>query len=319
MNIGDKVRFLHGNEEGIIVKIVSDKLLEVEIEDGFTIPVARNEIVKVAQEESKHFEPEPVSPSTTTRHQPSETVLGEKGIYLAFIEKTRDILDLYIVNNTDYSLSFTAIEDDGKNTSGLGSGHVYARKSEKIGTKSLQEFERWPLLIIQALYFRSGFFKPKEPLHKRLKFKGSTFHKSKRDVPIMNTKGYLFTLDEQTKPIDIEKIRESLSEPKKGEDAYSTESEMPDSIIDLHIEKLTTDHNTLQSGEILEMQLKVFNQALDAAIASGMDEITFIHGVGNGILKNAIHEALGGYQHVQYFKDAMKSKFGYGATYVKIK
>jgi DNA-nicking Smr family endonuclease len=38
-----------------------------------------------------------------------------------------------------------------------------------------------------------------------------------------------------------------------------------------------------------------------------------------GLLKNELHRRLGKNQHVQYFKDAQKEKFGYGATLVKIK
>jgi dsDNA-specific endonuclease/ATPase MutS2 len=50
-----------------------------------------------------------------------------------------------------------------------------------------------------------------------------------------------------------------------------------------------------------------------------MDEIVFIHGVGNGILRMEIHKRLGKHAYVQFFKDAMKEKFGYGATLVKLK
>jgi dsDNA-specific endonuclease/ATPase MutS2 len=50
-----------------------------------------------------------------------------------------------------------------------------------------------------------------------------------------------------------------------------------------------------------------------------MDEIIFIHGVGNGVLRNAIHKRLSGNKNVQYFEDAQKEKFGYGATKVRIK
>jgi dsDNA-specific endonuclease/ATPase MutS2 len=50
-----------------------------------------------------------------------------------------------------------------------------------------------------------------------------------------------------------------------------------------------------------------------------MDEIIFIHGVGNGVLRTEIHKRLSKNKQVEYFKDAMKEKFGYGATLVKIK
>ena len=58
MNIGDKVRMLHGTEEGIIRKIVDKRMVEVEIEDGFLIPVLKNEIVVIAPEEKKDLKSE---------------------------------------------------------------------------------------------------------------------------------------------------------------------------------------------------------------------------------------------------------------------
>ncbi len=43
MRIGDKVRLLRGTEEGRIVKIKDNKIVEIEIEDGFIIPAMKNE------------------------------------------------------------------------------------------------------------------------------------------------------------------------------------------------------------------------------------------------------------------------------------
>ena len=41
MKLGDKVRFIHGKEQGQIVKLIDQKQVEVEIEDGFRIPVLK--------------------------------------------------------------------------------------------------------------------------------------------------------------------------------------------------------------------------------------------------------------------------------------
>ncbi|MNL66738.1 recombination and DNA strand exchange inhibitor protein [compost metagenome] len=90
-------------------------------------------------------------------------------------------------------------------------------------------------------------------------------------------------------------------------------------MVDLHIEKLVSNHKSLSSDAILKKQLDIFESNLESAIANGMDEITFIHGAGSGALKNELHRRLGKNQHVQFFKDALKEKFGYGATLVKIK
>jgi dsDNA-specific endonuclease/ATPase MutS2 len=50
-----------------------------------------------------------------------------------------------------------------------------------------------------------------------------------------------------------------------------------------------------------------------------MQEITFIHGVGNGTLRHQIHKQLSQMAEQLTFKDAQKEKFGYGATKVVFK
>jgi dsDNA-specific endonuclease/ATPase MutS2 len=86
----------------------------------------------------------------------------------------------------------------------------------------------------------------------------------------------------------------------------------------LHIEKLTSQPEQMSNSEKLNKQMEVFEKNLNQAIASGMDEITFIHGIGNGVLKKAIHKHLSGIKHIQFFKETHKSNFGYSATLVKI-
>ena len=51
---------------------------------------------------------------------------------------------------------------------------------------------------------------------------------------------------------------------------------------------------------------------LDSAIAAEYNKVTFIHGVGNGVLKNAIIEALKDYKNTEN-RMASIAKFGVGA------
>ena len=53
MNIGDRVRLLHEKEEGVIRNIIDNRLVEVEIEDGFIIPVLKKELVLIASHEKE--------------------------------------------------------------------------------------------------------------------------------------------------------------------------------------------------------------------------------------------------------------------------
>jgi dsDNA-specific endonuclease/ATPase MutS2 len=95
--------------------------------------------------------------------------------------------------------------------------------------------------------------------------------------------------------------------------------EKPAATIDLHIEQLTTNFLGMNNAQMLDLQLRTFESKFENAIASGMDEIVFIHGVGNGVLKQEIQKKLSGNKNVAWFQDAQKEKFGYGATRIKIK
>src|SRR5699024_10701270 len=115
----------------------------------------------------------------------------------------------------------------------------------------------------------------------------------------------------------VKELNERLFEgPTKA--PVSNIIEKPHSVVDLHIEKLVDKAESVAKSEIITIQLQAFVKALDTAIAAGLSEITFIHGVGNGVLRDQLHKQLSKHPDVEYYKDAMKEKFGYGATVVKI-
>ena len=92
---------------------------------------------------------------------------------------------------------------------------------------------------------------------------------------------------------------------------------LPPLEVDLHIECLVPEGENVEVGDMLSIQIREFETRLDQAIASNVEEITFIHGIGNGILKGEIQKRLSKHPHIKYFKDARKERFGYGATTVK--
>jgi hypothetical protein len=85
MHIGDRVKVIKGIEEGIITRIVNDQIVEIEIQDGFIIPVHKKEIVVVSQKEAKMFgeKPQPYS---------AKRIISEKGLYVAFSGKDNELL-----------------------------------------------------------------------------------------------------------------------------------------------------------------------------------------------------------------------------------
>ncbi len=331
MNIGDKVRFLKGNEQGVITNLLMGDLIEVEIEDGFQIPVLRKEIVVVSKEEDRYFAKDQVAPAsgkkeadfTPRKPQPKANApVATQGIFLAFTEINDRQLALYLVNNTDYQLPFAVGEEIDLEYKGIATGLLESKNSVKIKEVAVNDFEKWPALVVQLLFHRDAYFKLRGPLVRKFKFKASTFFKSKKTAPVIDKQAYLYQIDGadtpiKSAPIDVAHLKESMYEVQPSEE--KPQYKRPSQQIDLHIENLTDQYDSMNKNEMLELQLKTFEDNLDSAIATGMDEITFIHGIGSGALRNAIHKKLSKMSNIQYFKDAQREKFGYGATLVRIK
>ncbi|MEL6536749.1 MAG: Smr/MutS family protein [Bacteroidota bacterium] len=211
----------------------------------------------------------------------------------------------------------------------MDAGVIQAGSYQKLGERSLVNFDKWPDLVIQWLYHRHGVFSMKEPTFKRFKAKAATFYRNKRTAPLLDQEAYLFQIDQDVavKEVNSDDIKEAMLAPKPKE-APKEEVKAPaprksggggSREVDLHIESLTDDYDFMDNTEMLTLQLKRFHEELDRAIAQGADHITFIHGVGNGVLRAALQKELSKASHIQYFEDAMKEKFGFGATRVQVK
>jgi dsDNA-specific endonuclease/ATPase MutS2 len=89
-------------------------------------------------------------------------------------------------------------------------------------------------------------------------------------------------------------------------------------LIDLHADKLTDQHRSLQPAEILDLQLKAFEKFYEEAIAHRLSQVTVIHGIGTGKLKDEIHELLRFKKEVKSFINRLHHLYGYGATEIYI-
>ena len=86
--------------------------------------------------------------------------------------------------------------------------------------------------------------------------------------------------------------------------------------LDLHIEKLTSDHSSLSAFEKLTLQLQTLEKYLDLAVAHRQPSMIVIHGLGTGKLRDEVHEILRMRRDVKSFINRYHSAYGYGATEV---
>lgn len=85
--------------------------------------------------------------------------------------------------------------------------------------------------------------------------------------------------------------------------------------VDLHIDMLSERPGDLSAHEAFEIQMHYFRLCMNHAFTNKMKKVTFIHGVGKGILKDEILKELKQYDNIHFF-DAPMSKYGVGATEV---
>ena len=123
-------------------------------------------------------------------------------------------------------------------------------------------------------------------------------------------------------PISLNDIRiqhkDAIShQPKANSKKLSKSHAIDEMIVDLHIEKLREDYYGLNNSEKMDIQAKHFRRKLEQAINGHFTKIVFIHGVGNGVLRQTIRDLLKTYEGIEY-SDASYNKFGAGATEVRI-
>ena len=270
MNVGDRVRLLTGTEEGIVTRLLDSELVEVAIDNDFTIPVLRREVVVVAQEEGKNFDrtapdlgpgqvpgrnanaskkdkskrpaPGPARPpqpslqealaaaassgagmarmgGSTAPVAGGKQPAAAKGLFLALVHQSPELLGVTLINNTEAEVLFTYGEET--------SARPYrALAADKLGPKAstkplsflhLKDFESWPAVIFQLLPTKPNGDAAYELLTKRQAFKASTFYSSQRPAPIIGKDAYLFQLDEKAAAaIAPEKLAQDQPIPLTG-------------------------------------------------------------------------------------------------------
>ena len=310
--LGEFVRFVEERREGYITRIIDDTTVAVTDDDGFEIPVLASQVTRVHGMSSETD----LNTETETRLDPEEN-FESKGIFLAIADDKRigSVVHFHLINSSSYQLLVTLSTEKQQKVKGEFAGIIQPKSSVQVYSASLNELDLWPKFHFQILLYGVGNQELQKPLLISEKFRAKDFAGAKKQAALINQQAWLIQLDANEPLIDAQKLKESFHKPaieKMG-------IENPGKQVDLHIEKIRNDHQFLNSSEMLEIQLAHFRRSLDAAIVHRLQSIIFIHGVGNGILRNEMHKIISKHPQVKTFMDAYKEKFGYGATEVILK
>jgi len=289
---GDRVSFLNEKREGIVKKILNNKMVLVEIDDGFDIPVLEHDLVKVEFFKDiihKNISSEPLNTEKEERFPKNKffTKTDDKlksGIYLGFIpDNENDMLSgslgIYLINRTSTDILFTySLKEDEK--------FIYT-DFDRIDEESAflleiidrTDIEKWNKLIFHFLFFKQGIQDTKPPISCEAFIKAVKFYKEENYIfyPQLDEKCILLSLKEKGLT-QAEEWTEDKWENKKIEkpsglkiighiNDFNKVEPFPEkhilekgiAEIDLHIEELTENY----SGKVkLLLQISLQKQYL---------------------------------------------------------
>jgi len=113
------------------------------------------------------------------------------------------------------------------------------------------------------------------------------------------------------------KNEKEMPKARKQPTIKPKERNAPKMEVDLHINQLVKSSKGMTNHEMLNVQLDTAKRQLDFAIRKRIQKVVFIHGVGEGVLREELLYLFRRYENVRYY-DADYQKYGSGATEVYI-
>ncbi len=118
---------------------------------------------------------------------------------------------------------------------------------------------------------------------------------------------------------EVAQVKADKEKPKKRKQntGRPKERNAPKLEVDLHIHQLTNSTKGMSNYEMLNLQLETAQRQLEFAFRKRIQKVVFIHGIGEGVLREELYTLFRRYENLKYY-DAEYQKYGLGATEVYI-
>ncbi|MEO6583994.1 MAG: Smr/MutS family protein, partial [Ferruginibacter sp.] len=306
--VGDKILVLHSDEEGTVIDIINDKMVMIDVR-GVKFPAYMDQIdfpyfkmfsQKKAPPEKKKIYIDQVRPEKSTKKKKVAD-----GVFISFIPVfDKDVFDDDVVeklkvmlinqNETAYKFTYNLYFSGESNfqlngtLEALNEFYLHDVRFEDMNDSPRFQFE---FSLAMPDKKKTQFYEAD------LKIKPKQLFKKIEETQLKALASFSYPLFE-TYPDKVEVEKVDLS--RLGNAGYrlyevgKTREYLPParSVIDLHIEKLTDNYQQLSSYEIFSLQLATFEKYTDLAILHHQPTLIVIHGIGEGRLRDEIHEAL---------------------------
>jgi len=265
---------------------------------------------------------------------PAQLISDRKSedIYLAFVPHDQKWLitgqlDVFLINNSTYDVLYNIFSKTPLgHYDGVDYGSIFPDSKLLLDTINREQLTHWTEGYMQFLFHKQQARFVLPPFNSEFRVEGKKFFKegNYREHPMIQGKGIVVKVLSLTGHFQPE-LQALASEPEAQD--HGSENAKPlimkyqvapgEAVVDLHIHELVDDPSNLEKSEILEFQKSFFLKCLDNAIVNHFLKVIFIHGVGNGVLRNNLMEMLKKQEGIT-FLDAPMAKYGVGALEVRI-
>jgi hypothetical protein len=352
-NKGDRVKFLNDTGGGVINRIRDAKIVIVETQDGFEIPVPVSELILVEKSKdqdedgagtvkradirkemigNQKREDEPIADiQTIDRPDEDNPGLPERNLLLALPGNERaGEFEAWLINDSGINALYVILLKQDDMYTNIKTGLIEADTKLFIANITREQINSFISFRLQAVFFRKGTYDPVPPAQKEFpldpaeifsagSFVYNDYFDEKAKIIPMISDAYdreLKLISEQEVNLLLSKDRETSRPPAAGK---RVSSDPLFEEVDLHIEELIDSHEGLSGREVLDIQMARFTTALEGAIRGNTRRIVFIHGIGNGKLKFEIRKTLDKKYPKLVYQDASFQEYGYGATMIIVR
>lgn len=329
--IGDTVLLLHSNEEGKVVDIMNEKMLMVDVK-GVTFPVYMDQ---VDFPYFKRFSEKKMFPAKKEKQYVDdirkEKSIKEKkvidGVWLTvlpvmdtdeFGDDVVEVLKLHLVNRTEttyhfvYKLHFFGKPDFEIKNTVHPFEDFYLHDVDFADLNDSPSFE-FDFSLVTPSKHKAEHFEASVKLKPKQLFSKIEELKKKNEATFSQL---LFDAYPDKKIVDTVEMGALAARGYKIYDASKGREHLEPfrSVVDLHIEKLTENWRDMSNFDMLSLQLRTFEKYYQLAVAHHQASFIVIHGVGEGVLRDEIHQKLRLKTEVKSFVNQYHHNFGYGAT-----
>ena len=336
---GTRVKLLYTAELGTVVDQMDGGMVRILLDDsGMHKPAFPDELVRLMPSEETplpklvplHTETDQTKVEQKPIRTEDEMIPTDKGLFLGFeavhfqdgIPKEYDV---WIINDTPQKLVFEYRFHIRQSLFHQEDGVLMPYQTTKLKPMAYDDLNELPSCYLAIEQHETdGNLKR---FQQEFKLKPRTFFKKLAQAPLRLTEMNLYEVvlkHQEKKPIQDDlksytknNLRPQQTQPNRYYQTIDLEAAAAfKNEIDLHIQALIKNPDSIDSRQILSTQLFHFEQFMAEALRLGVDKVFVIHGLGEGKLKKEIEKRLRTMKSVKKFINEYHPRYGFGATEV---